>query len=74
VISCPINFYLEYAKLPTQQPPYEREKFWEAAGTPFFDIWPRYLENGERPLADIVTDATAQGQAARCFRNAAEEL
>jgi len=59
-----LNFYLEYAKLPTDSPPYEREQFWESVGTPYFDIWTRYLENEERPLGDIVADAAATAQSA----------
>ena len=59
-----LNFYLEYAKLPTDLPPYEREQFWECVGTPYFDIWTRYIENGERDLQAIVTEAADTAQAA----------
>ncbi|MCC7358539.1 MAG: extracellular solute-binding protein [Anaerolineales bacterium] len=59
-----LNFYLEYAKLPTDTPPYEREQFWECVGTPYFDIWTRYIENGETDLKKIVTEAADTAQTA----------
>jgi multiple sugar transport system substrate-binding protein len=59
-----LKFFLDYSKLPIAIPAYEREQFWECIGTPYFDIWTRYLESGERPLADIVKDAAAQAQVA----------
>jgi multiple sugar transport system substrate-binding protein len=59
-----LAWVMKDAEKPTHVPPYEREKFWEAVGTPYFDIWTRYIENEERPLADIVKDAAQQAQSA----------
>jgi hypothetical protein len=59
-----LGWFMKDAEKPTDVPPYEREKFWEAVGTPYFDIWTRYIENEERPLSDIVKDTAQQAQAA----------
>lgn len=60
-----LSWFLDYAReAEIGIPAYEREFFWEAIGTPYFDIWTRYLENKERPLEAIVKDAAAKAQSA----------
>jgi multiple sugar transport system substrate-binding protein len=59
-----LDWLLGQGELLTGRFPFDYRFFWDAVSGPYFDIWTRYVELGERPLDSIVHSAAEEAQIA----------